>query len=393
MQLALVHDWLTGMRGGEKCLEVVCRRFPQARLFTLLHKRGSTSPAIERMDVTTSFLQWIPGVTRHYRYLLPLMPAAVERLPIPAGVDLVLSFSHAVAKGVLAPPGVPHVCYCFTPMRYAWHRRDDYFCAAGQAAGGGRRGPMAAARNLLLDWVRRWDHDTSHRVTHWIAISRTVAERIQQCYGRPSRVIYPPVDTDFYCPSPGLHGNPQPRDDYYVCVSALVGYKRIDLAIEACNRLGRRLIVIGEGPQRRRLQALAGPTVSLVGWLDNEAIRDHLRRGRALLFPANEDFGIVPLEAQACGMPVVAFGEGGATETVVPAQPDRPGTGLLFRPQSAEALAATMEQFEAHPAWLDPLLARRQAERFGLARFEKELVGYLEEVARAPAPQETPAGA
>lgn len=378
MKLALVHDWLTGMRGGEKCLEVVCRRFPQARLFTLLRKRGSTSPAIERMDVTTSFLQWIPGVTRHYRYLLPLMPAAVERLPIPAGVDLVLSFSHAVAKGVRPPRGVPHVCFCFTPMRYAWHRRDDYFCAAGRTAGrGGGRGPLAVARNVLLNWVRRWDRDTAHRVTHWIAISRTVARRIQQCYGRPSRVIYPPVDTDFYQPG---HG---PRDDYYVCVSALVAYKRIDLVIEACNRLGRRLIVIGEGPEQRRLQALAGPTVRLAGRLPDEAVREHLQRGRALLFAAHEDFGIVPLEAQACGMPVVALGEGGATETVLPAAAGQPGTGLLFHPQSAEALAAAIGQLEAHPEWFDPLLARRQAERFGLARFEEELVGYLEEVAQA----------
>ena len=379
MQLALVHDWLTGMRGGEKCLEVACRRFPQARLFTLLHKRGSTSPAIERMDVTTSFLQRIPGVTRHYRYLLPLMPAAVERLPLPAGVDLVLSFSHAVAKSVRPPPGVPHVCFCFTPMRYAWHRRDDYFGAlqrggAGGGIGRGLAGPLAAARRVLLDWLCRWDRRTACRVTHWIAISRTVQQRIQQCYGRSARVIYPPVDTEFYHPS---H---EPRDDYYVCVSALVAYKRIDLAIEACNRLGRRLIVIGQGPERRRLQALAGPTVSLAGWLDDESIRAHLRRGRALLFPAHEDFGIVPLEAQACGMPVLAFGEGGATETVLPAQSGRPGTGLFFHPQSADALAAAIRKLEAHPEWFDPLLARRQAECFCLARFEQELVGYLEEV-------------
>jgi len=373
MRLALVHDWLTGMRGGEKCLEVLCRRFPESRLFTLLHKRGSTSPAIERMPITTSFLQRIPGVTRHYRYLLPLMPRAVERLAIPPDVDLVVSFSHAVAKSVIAPPGVPHVCYCFTPMRYAWHRRADYFSAAGRF----RASPVATARNLALDWIRRWDQATSDRVSHWVAISQTVAQRIAECYGRPSRVICPPVDTDFYLPDDG------PREEYLVCVSALVAYKRIDLAIAACNRLGRKLLVIGDGPQRRQLARLAGPTVTLAGWCSDATIRRHLRRAQALLFPAHEDFGIVPLEAQACGLPVIAFGEGGATETVLPAGPAGPGTGLLFRPQSVEALVEAIETHTAHPEWFDPHLARRQALRFARPRFEQQLVGYLQEVLHA----------
>lgn len=370
MRLALVHDWLTGMRGGEKCLEVLCRRFPESRLFTLLHKRGSTSDAIERMPITTSFLQRIPGITRTYRYWLPLMPRAVEGLRIPADVDLVVSFSHAVAKSVRVPRGVPHVCYCFTPMRYAWHRREDYF----PAAAGRRVRPLAAAREAALDWIRRWDCATSERVSHWVAISQAVAGRIAECYGRPSRVIYPPVDTDFYLP------DDLPREEYLVCVSALVPYKRIDLAIEACNRLRRRLVVIGDGPQRRELSRRAGPTVTLAGWCCDEAIRQHLRRARALLFPPHEDFGIVPLEAQACGLPVIAFGQGGACETVLPAGPDRAGTGLLFRPQTVEALAAAIETLEAHPSWFDPQLARRQALRFARGRFEQELIGYLEEV-------------
>ena len=375
MKIALVHDWLTGMRGGEKCLEVLCRRFPNARLFTLLHVAGSTSPVIERMEITTSFLQRLPGVGRYYRYLLPLMPAAVRRLKVPDDVDLVVSFSHAVAKSIVPPPGVPHVCYCFTPMRYAWHRRDDYFAAPGRFP----NTPLRTVRSLLLDGIRDWDRATSDRVTHFVAISRTVAERIAECYGRPSRVIYPPVDTRFYTPAAG-----RPEEPYYLCVSALAPYKRIDLAIAACNRLRRRLLVIGSGPDSRRLSQLAGPTVTLAGWRTDDEIRDHLRHSRALLFPANEDFGIVPLEAQACGTPVVAFGQGGATETVLPDDETRQGTGVFFGEQTPESLAEAIGRLEAHPERLSPQLARRQAERFDTDRFERELVGYLEQVGGSP---------
>ncbi len=373
MKIALVHDWLTGMRGGEKCLEVLCRRFPDARLFTLLHVPGSTSPPIERMRIATSFLQRVPGIRRSYRYLLPLMPRAIERIEIPRDVDLVVSFSHAVAKSIQPPPGVPHVCYCFTPMRYAWHRRDDYF----QASGRFRRTPISAVRNWVLDRVRAWDRSTADRVTHYVAISRTIAERIGECYGRSSRIIYPPVDTEFYTPGD------VPREDFYLCVSALVPYKRIDLAIEACNRLGRRLLVVGDGPQRRRLARLAGPTVTLTGRLGDEAVRQYLRRARAFLFAAHEDFGIAPVEAQACGTPVLAFGRGGATETVLPADRSRRGTGLFFDPQTPDALCQAIEQFEAHPDRFDSDLARRQAEPFSTERFERELIGYLETVAGA----------
>ena len=371
MKIALVHDWLTGMRGGEKCLDVLCRRFPDARLFTLLHVRGAASPAIERMRITTSFLQRVPAVGRHYRRLLPLMPAAVRSLAVPEDVELVVSFSHAVAKSVRPPPGVPHVCYCFTPMRYAWHRRSDYFVASGRF----EKTPVAAVRNLLLDRLREWDRATSDRVTHFVAISRTVARRIAQSYDRTSRVIYPPVDTQFYTPAD------VPREDFYLCVSALVPYKRIDLAVEACNRLGRRLVVVGTGPEQHRLARRAGPTVELVGWQSDAAIRGLLRRARALLFPGNEDFGIVPVEAQACGTPVVAFAQGGATETVLEADATQPGTGLLFGEQTPEALVDAIRRIEAHPEWFPAELARRNAEPFSTKRFERELVGYLDEVA------------
>jgi len=360
------------MRGGEKCLEVLCRRFPGAQLFTLLHVPGTASPTIERMRITTSFLQRFPAVARHYRYLLPLMPAAVERLEIPSDVDLVVSFSHAVAKGVRPPPGVPHVCYCFTPMRYAWHRREDYFSYSGRF----RQMPLAMVRNLVLQRICQWDRAASDRVTHFLAASRTVAARIAECYGRTSTVIYPPVDTRFYTPLPAVAA--VQREDFFLCLSALVPYKRIDVAIEACNRHRRRLVVIGDGPQRRRLTRLAGPTVTLTGWLSNEQIRDHLRRTRAVLFPAHEDFGIVPLEAQACGTPVIAFGQGGATETILPADESTTGTGRLFDQQTPESLYCAIERFESRPDRFDPELARRQAERFAVDRFERQLVEYLE---------------
>lgn len=399
MKLALVHDWLTGMRGGEKCLEVLCREFPDARLFSLIHRPGSTSPAIERMAITTSFLESLPGIWRHYRYFLPLMPRAVERLPIPSDVDMVVSFSHAVAKGVIVPPGVPHLCYCFTPMRYAWHLRDQYLPPTASRWPAPRRFARAV-QHRLLDRLRQWDRQSSRRVTHFVAISRTVADRIRQCYGRQSTIVYPPVDTDFYTPAyqaapPGPAHRaaggathwPR-REDFYLVVSALVPYKRIDLAIAACRQSRRRLTIIGSGPEAARLARLArgDQRIAFLGWRSNDEIRDHLRRCRALLFPGCEDFGIVPLEAQACGTPVVALGRGGATETVLPAGDRQVGTGVLFHRPTPEALCAAIDWLESHPWQFDPALARRWAQRFSVERFRSELLVQLDEAACQPAP-------
>src|SRR5262245_23753095 len=299
----LVHDWLTGRRGGEKCLEALCRRWPRARLFTLLHKPGSVGPDIEDLGPQTSLLNRLPGVERYYRWLLPLMPAAVGWWRLPP-CDLVVSFSHCVAKSVRPPRGVPHVCYCFTPMRYAWHMKDAYF-------GDRVRGLKARLVDQLLDLLRRWDRATAARVSHFVAISETVRRRIAECYGRDSIVIYPPVETDFYTP------DASPREDFYLAVSAFAPYKRLDLALDACRLMRRRLVVIGTGQDAARLKAQAGADVRFLGWQPDEVIRDHLRRCRALLFPGEEDFGIVPVEAMACGAPVLAYGAGGALETVL----------------------------------------------------------------------------
>ncbi|HEX4607508.1 MAG TPA: glycosyltransferase [Urbifossiella sp.] len=366
-RVVLVHDWLTGLRGGEKCLEPLARRWPAARLLTLFHKRGSVPAEIERLAISPSPLNRLPRVDRYYRYLLPLMPFAAGWKV--ADADLVVSLSHCVAKSARPPAGVPHVCYCFTPMRYAWHMQGAYFRAAGL-----RGRAKAAAVDALMGRIRAWDRRTADRVTHFVAISQTVRDRIRECYGRDSVVIYPPVDTDFYTPAP------VPREDFYLVVSALAPYKRFDLAIDACARLGKKLVVIGSGQDAKKLQAKAAPGITFLGWQKDEVIRDHLRRAKALLFPGEEDFGIVPLEAQACGCPVIAFGRGGVTETVRGLGKAADPTGVFFAEQTAGAVADAVERFERDEGRFDPRAARKNAVLFRKDRFEADLFAYLDAV-------------
>jgi glycosyltransferase involved in cell wall biosynthesis len=363
LRVALVHDWLTGMRGGERCLEVFCELYPQADLYTLLYVPGSVSPTIERRRIVTSFVQKLPGVARYYRHYLPLFPAAIERFDL-RGYDLVLSSSHCVAKGVLAPGG-PHVCYCFTPMRYVWDMYGEYF---GRSAGFLTRAlmpPVAAA-------LRRWDRRASRRVDHFVAISRLVADRIQRFYGRSAEVIYPPVDVQRF-----RLAEEEP-EDFYLVVSALAPYKRVDLAVAAASRLGRRLVVVGSGPEEAKLRAQAGRTVEFLGWRDDDEVADLYRRSRALLFPGLEDFGIVPLEAMASGRPVIAFGAGGALETVVPLDGDEPATGLFFPEQTVEALVQTIGRFEHEAHRFAPKSLRARAEQFDRPRFKERIAKYIE---------------
>lgn len=361
LRVALVHDWLTGMRGGEKCLEVLCRAFPEAGLHTLIHRRGALSPAIEAMAIRTSPLQRVPGVFRHYRKLLPVMPLAARSWRL-RDIDLVISLSHCVAKAIRPPAGVPHVCYCFTPMRYAWEGREAYLDAWSD------RPIRRALAGRLLDGLRAWDLATAARVSHFVAISETVRARIARCYGRESRVIPPPVDADFYTPCR------VERDGPYLCVSALVPYKRVDQAVASCSRSGRPLVVIGEGPERARLERLAGPNVQFLGWQPDEVIRDHYRRCRALLFPGEEDFGIVPIEALACGAPVIALGLGGAAETIDDL------VGRTYREPTSDGLLAAIDAWESLGRPHDAPLARRRAEALALPIFRDRLLGYLAEV-------------
>jgi glycosyltransferase involved in cell wall biosynthesis len=363
LRVALVHDWLTGMRGGERCLEVFCELFPDADLFTLLHVPGSVSAVIEGRRIITSFVQRLPAAATRYRYYLPLFPSAVEAFDL-RGYDLVLSSSHCVAKGARAAPGVPHVSYCFTPMRYVWDLYDDYF---GHGASLLTRAlmPSVAAR------LRRWDRTSSARVDRFAAISRHVAARIDRYYGRVAEVIYPPVDVRRFALADG--GD----DGFYLVVSAFAPYKRLDLAIHAANRLGRRLLVVGSGPEERRLRALAGPGVEFLGWRSDAEIAELYRRCRAVLFPGLEDFGIVPLEAMAAGRPVIAFAAGGALETVVPPGGDRPPTGLFFHAQTVDALVDAMRRLEEGAIVFDPKVLRARAEQFDRSRFRDRIGSFL----------------
>ncbi len=379
MKVAIVHDWLTGMRGGEKCLEVFCRLYPEADLFTLLHIPGSVSPVIENRKIYTSFLQSLPGVRTHYRYYLPLMPWAVEQFQL-QGYDLVLSSSHCVAKGVRVPRESLHVCYCYTPMRYIWDQFEHYF--------GGRNAGRAssAAMRLLAPSLRSWDVRTSRRVDRFVAISRHVQKRIRQYYDRPSDVIHPPVDDRFYTPDEAV----QPGD-YFLIVSAFAPYKRIDLAVDAFNKLGYPLVIIGEGQDRDYLRKMAGSHIRLPGWVPDAEVRTYYARCRAFLFCGEEDFGITPLEAQAMGRPVVALARGGALETVIPdrgtwnaetgipekrtAQP----TGVFFQEQTPEALLSAVRHFETIEDRFDPKAIRRHALQFGTDRFARRIQHFLEQ--------------
>jgi glycosyltransferase involved in cell wall biosynthesis len=363
VRVALVHDWLTGMRGGERCLEVFCELFPQADLYTLLHVPGSVGPLIERRRIVTSFVQSLPDAARRYRTYLPLFPAAVRRFDL-RGYDLILSSSHAVAKGVRVPPGALHVCYCFTPMRYVWDLYDDYFGARAGTLTRALMPPVAAA-------LRRWDRKTAAGVHHFVAISRFIAERIRRCYGRDADVIHPPVDVARFRIE-------EAAGDYYLVVSALTPYKRVDLAVEAANRRRCRLVVVGSGPEEARLRALAGPTVEFLGWRADPEVADLYARCRALVFPAVEDFGITPLEAMASGRPVIALGEGGALETVVEPGGPEPPTGLLFTSQTVDALVAALDRFEAGRVAFEPKALRRRAETFDRPLFKERMARYLD---------------
>ncbi len=352
-RVALVHDWLTGMRGGERVLEAICELFPDAARFALLHVPGSVSPAIEARPVRTSFIQRVPGSRRHYRPLLPLFPAAVEQFDLDE-FDLIISTSHCVAKSVVAPGRARHLCYCFTPMRYVWDQFPAYF--------GPERVGAVASRWLrrALCPIARWDASTAHRVDRYVAISQYVAGRIGRYYNRKASIVYPPVDTTFFQPGPA-----QPRHGCLI-VSALVPYKRVDLAIRACAQAGVPLQIVGGGPDLARLRKLAGPQVEFLGSVTDEEVRQAYRRAAAVLLPGAEDFGIAPVEAQACGCPVVALAEGGASETVVDGE-----TGILVQESTPGAFADAITRIHRRP--FDDAATRRQALRFSRERFRAAL--------------------
>ncbi len=345
--ILLGHDWLTGMRGGERVLETLCGVFPNAPIHTLLHYPDVISSAINQHPIHTSWLQKIPGMRRHYRSFLPVFPFVVGQFRLPPA-DLLLTSSHCVAKSLRPAHGTPHLCYCFTPMRYAWTFFEEYF---------GSKPLRALAVRPLLAWLRHWDRATAQRVTRFVAISRHVQDRIRQFYGRESDVVYPPVDTDRCTP-----GSTAGTRDFDLIVSALVPYKRIELAVSAYSKSGFPLRIVGVGSERARLESRAGPNVRFLDWQPDDRVLDLYRNCRLLVFPGEEDFGIVPLEAQACGKPVVAFGRGGALETVRDTI-----TGRFFTEPTEPALRDAVEQ-AATQSW-DPAVIRTHARQFGTASF------------------------
>jgi glycosyltransferase involved in cell wall biosynthesis len=363
MRVAIVHDWLTGMRGGEKVLEALFALYPQAELFTLVHKRGSVSPAIEGRRVHRSLVDRLPLGRTRYREYLPLFPFAIEQFGFDE-FDLVVSSSHCAAKSVVVPGRTRHVCYCHSPMRYAWDQFEAYF---GEARVG--RAGSAVLRRVMAA-MARWDRSTADRVDRYVANSQYVAGRIGRYYNRVAEVVYPPVDTEYFTPEPA-----GPRT-HYLIVSALVPYKRVETAVEACRVLGRPLIVAGDGPDRARLEALetkSGSSVTFVGSRSADEIRALYRSARAVLLPGEEDFGIVPVEAQACGTPVVALGRGGALETIVDGR-----TGVLAGDDSPGAFARAIERGE-QIAW-DGAALRANAERFSHAAFASGFTAVVDDV-------------
>lgn len=353
-RVALVHDWLVHPGGAESVLRSFLRLFPEAPVYTaVLRPDPPLAEMLEGRDVRTSFLQGLPKVGRYYRTLLPLMPSAFRSLDL-SGFDLVLSSSHAFSKAVTVDPGAIHVCYCHTPPRYLWDLYDEY-----------NPGLAGALRAPVLRWLRKVDARVAAEVDRFVANSGHVADRIQRCYGMKATVVYPPVDLDRFHPSPrgGV-------EDCFAAGGRLVPYKKIDVAVRAASIGGFRLKVFGEGPERRRLERLAGPTVEFLGRVDDERLAELLSRSQALLFPNEEDFGILPVEAQAAGRPVIALGRGGARETVQDGV-----TGVLYDDDSPGGLARAVEVFTAG-SW-DRYACVEHAGRFGRDRFEDEIVRSL----------------
>jgi glycosyltransferase involved in cell wall biosynthesis len=368
LKVALIHYWLVAMRGGERVLEALCELYPDADIFTHVYRPDAISDTIRAHRIHETAIGRLPRAARWYPYYLPLMPLALEALDLRA-YDLVISSESGPAKGVITAPDSLHVCYCHSPMRYLWDMQAEYFSHLGSI----RRLMMAP----MMNYLRLWDYSSAARVDHFIANSRFVASRIQKYYRRESKVIHPPVDTQRFSLTSGTK-------NYYLAVGQLVPYKRFDLAVEAFNRLGAPLHIVGDGTELTALKRKAKSNIHFLGPLHGHALEESYAGCRALIFPGTEDFGIVPVEAMASGRPVIAYARGGALESVIDGR-----TGFLFASPNAESLTAAVRRFESDPEFFDAMILRRHAQTFDTTIFKEKVTDSINQWGESSAAMQT----
>lgn len=373
MKTALIHDWLVNYAGSERVLAELLYCHPDSDLYAVVDFReGDWPTALKEAKVHASFIQNLPWAKKNFRHYLPFMPLAVEQWDLSA-YDLIISSSHAVAKGVITGPDQIHVSYIHSPMRYAWDLQHQYLREAQLT-----KGIRGSVVRYLLHRLRKWDAQSAQRVDHFVANSQFIARRIQKVYRREATVIYPPVDVEQF----SLR---EDKDDFYLTASRLVPYKRVDLIVEAFAAMQERtLVVIGEGPEMTKIKQKATKNIHLLGYQSQEALKDHMQRARAFVFAAEEDFGITPVEAQACGTPVIAYGKGGALETIVGLGQKSPPTGTFFLEQNIAALQGAIRDFESQEEGFSPLACRAQAKKFAVKRFREEWNQYIKNLEKSP---------
>ena len=366
IRVAIIHYWFVGRGGGERVVESLAELYPQADLFSLVADRATLAPELSERRLQTSFLDAIPFARKFHRHFIFLHPLALEQFDL-SNYDLVISSESGPAKGVITSSKTCHICYCYSPMRYIWDMYPQYRRGMGFFVG--------TVFSVVSHYLRLWDHASAQRVDHFVANSRFIASRIRKYYGRESTVIHPPVEVSRGAISDRI-------DDYYLAVSRLVDYKRIDLAVRCCTELGRPLRVIGDGPEYQSLKRIAGPTVTFLGHLPDAELRDQMMHCRALLFPGEEDFGIVPLEVQSCGRPVIAYGAGGALETVrgagIGESIPSGATGIFFFEQSADGLMEAVRWFEANEKSFSPSLIHEHSKQFDKIHFQEQFRQFAE---------------
>jgi len=365
LKVAIVHEWLATYAGSERCVEQLIECFPEADLFSMVDfLEGAERNFIKNKQVTTSPIQKLPFARTKFRSYLPLMPFFVEQFDL-SKYDLVISSSHAVSKGVITGPDQVHLCYCYSPIRYAWDLQHQYLNETGLNKG---------IKGMLAKWqlhkIRNWDLASSFRVDKFAAISNFIARRINKIYRRDATVIYPPVDIDKFTVF-------REKEDFYLAASRMVPYKKMDLIVETFAKMpDKKLIVIGDGPEMSKVRKLAADNISILGYQGFEVLKDHMQRAKAFVFAAEEDFGIIPLEAQACGTPVIAFGKGGSLETIKPLGTDS-SSGIFFKSQTMESLTATINEFEANQDKFTVENCRINSERFSIDKFRNEIKKFV----------------